>query len=294
MDINNVKTMTGLTMAEAAAKLDEQLPAEAYTAVPGGADLTDIDPNYMRKVLNEVFGLCGLGWGYEYDPADMEIRSETRQGNGNARNVIVAALKHLRFWYKVSDGKEATICTVDASGGSDNSSPSYAMKGAITNALGNAASNIGFQESVYLGHRSHKTVKAQKATPAPISSPQGKTAAPKAAAPAQATAQSAPAARQPAPAKAKTTSVPAPAPAATADDEIEEIEPPLEPIADDFIIPLGQRKGQKLADQQLTVIEWYAEQMTTGGNAQKEALKKAAQAILTVRSNGHKPQSTAV
>jgi hypothetical protein len=35
MDINNVKTMTGLTMAEAAAKLDEQLPAEAYTAVPG-------------------------------------------------------------------------------------------------------------------------------------------------------------------------------------------------------------------------------------------------------------------
>ena len=288
MDMNNVKTMTGLTMAEAAAKLDEQLPAEAYTAVPGGADLTDIDPNYMRKVLNEVFGLCGLGWGYEYDPADMEIRSETRQGNGNARNVIVAALKHLRFWYKVSDGKEASVCTVDASGGSDNSSPSYAMKGAITNALGNAASNIGFQESVYLGHRSHKTVKAQKATPAPKTA-----AAQKALAPAPAAAQSAPAARQPAPAKAKTTSAPAPAPAATADDEIEEIEPPLEPIADDFIIPLGQRKGQKLADQQLTVIEWYATQMTTGGDAQKEALKKAAQDIITVRSNGHKPQSTA-
>jgi hypothetical protein len=287
MDINNVKTMTGLTMVEAATKLDEQLPAEAYTAVPGGADLTDIDPNYMRKVLNEVFGLCGLGWGYEYDPADMEIRSETRQGNGNARNVIVAALKHLRFWYKVSDGKEASVCTVDASGGSDNSSPSYAMKGAITNALGNAASNIGFQESVYLGHRSHKTVKAQKATPAP------KTAAPKAAAPAPAAAQSAPAARQPAPAKAKTMSASAPAPATTADDEIEEIEPPLEPIAVDFIIPLGQRKGQKLADQQLNVIEWYATQMTTSGDAQKEALKKAAQDIITVRSNGHKPQSTA-
>jgi hypothetical protein len=33
--------------------------------------------------------------------------------------------------------------------------------------------------------------------------------------------------------------------------------------------------------------------MTTGGDAQKEALKKAAQDILTVRSNGHKPQSTA-
>ncbi len=293
MDINNVKTITGLSMAEAAAKLDEQLPAEAYTAVPGGADLTDIDPNYMRKVLNEVFGLCGLGWGYEYDPADMEIRSETRQGNSNARNVIVAALKHLRFWYKVSDGKEASVCTVDASGGSDNSSPSYAMKGAITNALGNAASNIGFQESVYLGHRSHKTVKAQKAAPAPISSPQGKTAVPKTTAPTPATAQSAPAARQPAPAKAKTTSAPAPVPAASTDDEIEEIEPPADLTVDDFIIPLGQRKGQKLAGQPLTVIQWYADQMTTGGDAQKEALKKAAQAILTVRSNGHKPHSTA-
>ena len=176
MDMNNVKTMTGLTMAEAAAKLDEQLPAEAYTAVPGGADLTDIDPNYMRKVLNEVFGLCGLGWGYEYDPADMETRNETRKTQSGTREVVVAALKHLRFWYKVTGGKEASICTVDASGGSDNSSASYAMKGAITNALGNAASNIGFQESVYLGKRSHKTVRASapgnkpaaKSVPAPV------------------------------------------------------------------------------------------------------------------------------
>jgi hypothetical protein len=130
-------------------------------------------------------------------------------------------------------------------------------------------------------------VKAQKATLAP------KTTAPKAAAPAPAAAQSAPAARQPAPAKAKTTSTPAPAPTATADDEIEEIEPPADLTVDDFIIPLGQRKGQKLAEQQLNVIEWYATQMTTGGDSQKEALKKAAQDIITVRSNGHKPRSTA-
>jgi hypothetical protein len=285
MDINNVKTMTGLTMAEAAAKLDEQLPAEAYTAVPGGADLTDIDPNYMRKVLNEVFGLCGLGWGYEYDPADMETRNETRKTQSGSREVVVAALKHLRFWYKVTDGQETSVCTVDASGGSDNSSASYAMKGAITNALGNAASNIGFQESVYLGKRSHKTVKAQKPVAASASSTQGKVA-------------TTPTSKL-APAKAKPAPAPTPAAitnnggAAGADDEIEEIEPPAELIVDDFIIPIGQRKGQKLADQQLNVIQWYAEQMTTGGDVQKQALKKAAQAIIAVKSNGHKPQSTA-
>ena len=286
MDITNAKTLTGLTVAEAATKLDEQLPPDAYTAVPGGADLTDIDPNYMRKTLNEVFGLCGFGWGYEYDPADMETRNETRKTQSGSREVVVAALKHLRFWYKVTDGQETSVCTVDASGGSDNSSASYAMKGAITNALGNAASNIGFQESVYLGKRSHKTVKAQKPVSASAASTQGKAAA-------------APASK-PAPAKAK----PAPAPAAPAaitnnggatgaDDEIEELEPPAELIVDDFIIPIGQRKGQKLADQQLNVIQWYAEQMTTGGDVQKQALKKAAQAIIAVKSNGHKPQSTA-
>ena len=81
--------------------------------------------------------------------------------------------------------------------------------------------------------------------------------------------------------------------AAGEDDEIEEIEPPAELIVDDFIIPIGQRKGQKLAEQQLNVIQWYAEQMTTGGDVQKQALKKAAQAIIAVKSNGHKPQSTA-
>ena len=224
MDINNVKTMTGLTMAEAAAKLDEQLPAEAYTAVPGGADLTDIDPNYMRKVLNEVFGLCGLGWGYEYDPADMEIRSETRQGNGNARNVIVAALKHLRFWYKVTDGKEASVCTVDASGGSDNSSRLLRHEGRHHQRPGQRS-----LEHRLPGERLPGPPVPQDREGSKARSCAEDRCRPKAAAPAPAAAQSAPAARQPAPAKAKTTSAPAPAPAASADDEIEEIEPPSEP-----------------------------------------------------------------
>jgi hypothetical protein len=286
MDITNAKTLTGLTVAEAATKLDEQLPPDAYTAVPGGADLTDIDPNYMRKTLNEVFGLCGFGWGYEYDPADMETRNETRKTQSGSREVVVAALKHLRFWYKVTDGQETSVCTVDASGGSDNSSASYAMKGAITNALGNAASNIGFQESVYLGKRSHKTVKAQKPASASAASAQGKTVATPAAKPA-------PAKAKPAPVTAAPAAITNNGGAAGADDEIEEIEPPAELIVDDFIIPIGQRKGQKLAEQQLNVIQWYAEQMTTGGDVQKQALKKAAQAIIAVKSNGHKPQSTA-
>jgi len=63
----NATTLTGMTLEEVAVRLDEQLPQDAYKPVPGGADLTDIDPNFMRKVLNDVFGVCGYGWGYDYE-----------------------------------------------------------------------------------------------------------------------------------------------------------------------------------------------------------------------------------
>lgn len=247
----NLKTLTGLTLAELAVRLDAELPAEAYKAVPGGADLTDIDPNYMRKVLNECFGLCGVGWGYAYNAADMQTETQERSGSSGKRTVQVATLKHLRFWYKLAgpDGDQVT-CEIDASGGSENSVEGYAMKGAITNALGNAASNIGFQESVYLGKRDHKTVRKPSQSSASRS-------ASKAAAPA---------------AKPVPPSQP-------------------EPLDDPsgFVIPMGQRAGQRLGDQPLNVIEWYATQMTTGGSPDKQALKSAAAAFMKIKANGREP-----
>jgi len=246
---SNLKTLTGLTIPEALERLDAELPREAYKAVPGGADLTDICPNHLRKVFNEVFGICGCGWGYSYSPDDMSVTTEERKrSQGGTRTVHLAALKHLRFWYRLLDGETALTNEVDASGGSENDVPGYAMKGAITNAIGNAASNIGFQESVYLGKRSHKTV--------------GK------AAPKRATAKAA---------------------QAVPDDEIEE-------LTDDpaqFVITLGQRKGQKLGDQPFNVIEWYATQMATGEDAAKQALKQAAAAYVALHRNGGAPKPTA-
>src|SRR5512137_2643252 len=158
MDIKNHKTLTGMLLESVAAKLDAELPKDAYKAVPGAADLTDIDPNYMRKILNEVFGLCGIGWGYKYDSADMhtEIEERKRSNGQGTRRVYVATLRRLTFWYKLSAADDSVVvCEIDASGGSDNDVEAYAMKGAITNALGHASSNLGFQESVYLGKRSH-------------------------------------------------------------------------------------------------------------------------------------------
>lgn len=229
-----MKTLTGLTLEQAQARLDEVLPAEAYSAVPGRTELTDIDPNYMRAVLSSTFGMCGYGWGYEYDPANMELHRETREFQSGTRDVMVAVLKRLRFWYKLKDGDNVITCSLDASGGSENSSYAYAMKGAITNALGNAASNIGFQQSVYLGKRSHKTVRAEK-----------------------------------------------PAAAARPAQPIEELDPGDDPGG--YVIPLGKRKGQKLGDQPLDVIRWYAEKMAADDPSKKD-LQEAARAYL--KANG--------
>lgn len=102
MTIQTIRTLTGLTLEQAAAILDEQLPPDAYSAVPGGADLTDIDPNYMRKTLNAVFGLCGLGWGYDYKAEDIETRVATRQSKNGAYEAIIAVLKRLRWPNRLS------------------------------------------------------------------------------------------------------------------------------------------------------------------------------------------------
>lgn len=160
--LSSTFTLTGLTLEQAFQQLDQELPAGAYKALPGAVDLTDIDPNWMRKVLNHVFGMCGYGWGYEYDPSNLEYRYETRtNAKGNEYGVYVAVLTHLRFWYTLQEdsGNVTHVCAIHATGASENANIAYALKGAITNALGNAVSNIGFQESVYIGLRSHKDFK---------------------------------------------------------------------------------------------------------------------------------------
>lgn len=258
--IQSYTTLTGLTVAQVAQKLDAELPKDAYKPVPGAAGLTDIDPNYMRKVLNETFGICGMGWGYSYEPGDMTVIVEERKTSaGKNRRVHVASLKRLRFWYKLNGVNVVHICDVYASGGSDNDVEGYAMSGAITNALGKAVSNLGFQESVYLGKRDHKNVgKKTAATPKPA--PAAKTA------------------------PASKVEIPA-------EDEI--VDDPQTPelmgiSPDAFVIPTGKRQGQKLGDQTLDVIQWYATSLKPA-NDEQVRLQAAAQALVKVRSNGHEP-----
>jgi hypothetical protein len=58
------------------------------------------------------------------------------------------------------------------------------------------------------------------------------------------------------------------------------------------VIQVGQRAGQKLGDQDRTVIEWYANSMKASNDLQS-TLQNAARSLLSARPNGHKPQPVA-
>lgn len=258
---NNLTTLMGIPWSTAEAELDKELPADAYSPVPGGASLTDIDPAFMRDEFNRLFGVCGFGWGYEYDE-DNVVLDTVKRGQGTAFSAII---KKLIFWVKLFDeeGKEV-ILKIASSGGSVNDVQGYALSGAITNAIGKAASNIGFQKSVYLGARSHKNVGAKTPKPAAAAKP---------------TAPAKPAAQAPKP-QPKTQE--------PIDDEIIDDEPAAAVSESaSFVISFGNRKGQKLGDVDLKYIAWYANDMKTEGDPEKVALQNAAKDLLKIRSNGH-------
>ena len=258
----STKTLTGVSLSDLPALLDEELPKGAYKAIPGATYLTDIDPAFMRDKFNELFGLSGYGWGYSYSSESVSLSKEDvvrkkGQPNQYTEEIYFAQLLELTFWYKlVAEDGTVTRHEIPATGASDNKVAAYALKGAITAALGNAASNIGWQKSVYMGERSHKTV--GKSKPKPASKP----------------AKAKPAKAKPAKAK------PAPEPVTTVAES-------------DFVIPTGPKAGQALSDQDLRAITFYAKKMKVQGDPDKQALQEAAQALLAIRSNGSRSASVA-
>jgi len=275
MDIKSFKTLTGLTLDQVHAQLDRELPADAYKEIKGshgkdGNPLTDIDPNYATDVLNEVFGVCGIGWGYEYKSEDLSLTVEMRKtSRGDLRRVCTVILKQMTFWFKLADdeGNEKHF-TITAGGASDNDDEAYAIKGAVTYALGNAISKLGWQKSVYQGERSHLTVKRQTLKSAPTLKP-------------------ATVAKPSAPAASK-ANVSCPSNTTIAK---------LAPASDNpaqFVVKIGKHAGKTLDEiYQATpqAVEFYTT-MATGNNADKETLKNTAIAFLA-KHNGHVPQSVA-
>lgn len=149
-------------MAEQATPITTQAPERenlwiynAARAVPDGAKkpieagrlkgMTDINPMFRVKILTELFGPCGIGWGYK------ELRREFVVGANNEIIVIV----DLELWY--ADPETGNVGIIPGTGGSkfvaNERSGLYtddeAVKKALTDALSVACKALGVAADVY-------------------------------------------------------------------------------------------------------------------------------------------------
>jgi len=151
-----IQTLEGYSPEEAFQILATPLPPECYKPVPGGADLTDIDPIARDVVMNRVFGPCGVGWAYGYD--QITVEPFTRKGGSSAFQAFIPKLELRVRW--VVDGEQVWSEPIPVAGSSTNSQAGYAAKGAATRAITGAASRLGFQQLVFQGKLTERTAKA--------------------------------------------------------------------------------------------------------------------------------------
>jgi hypothetical protein len=161
----DIKTLTGLTLEEVAKELNKNLGEGAYRPVNvSGLNLTDISPAYRDEVFNKVFGMCGYGWGYDYDPGDVQTEVAT---NKNGKTVYAAHIAKINMWYRLIVDGETITCDVPSTGHNTSyTNMEYALKGAITSALGKSASHLGWQSNIYKGEGVTQEAPAATAAPA--------------------------------------------------------------------------------------------------------------------------------
>jgi hypothetical protein len=126
--------------------------------LPGAADLTDISAAWQRRAFNKIFGIYGIGWGFDFESKDLDIRHEEVLRKGNAK-ILPFCKVYGKFWFVYEDDAGVTHraeFAVTGANSNETGNEGYSLKGAITNAIGFGASMIGWQESVYLGARSHR------------------------------------------------------------------------------------------------------------------------------------------
>lgn len=109
-----------------------------------GTTRTAINPQYRLQKLNEEFGDCGVGWGWEF-----KERWSEKWGTTNC--VFV----RLNLWYLRGDQQYATGDQIGGTyvGGNhpDAVAPDDVYKAAVTDAIGKCAAALGLGADVYMG-----------------------------------------------------------------------------------------------------------------------------------------------
>ena len=103
-----MKTLNGYLVKDLPVILDQPLPPSAYKKIPAGAlNLTDIDAGWQRRVFNKIFGLYGIGWGFEFDNRDIDLRHEANKND----KILPFVRVYGRFWYKSVSYTHLTLPT---------------------------------------------------------------------------------------------------------------------------------------------------------------------------------------
>lgn len=169
------RTLTGYTLEEVVQEMAKVLPPGGYKEIKGqGVKLTDINPSYLDIALTRVFGLIGVGWRYNYSSPESYKDERTRQDKSKYTMYGVTITNFwLEFVYIDLDGERHWSAAIVGAGGSENRVLSYAMKGAITNALGTAATKLLWQILVFTGKLDHtNAVSAYKSQQARLGEPE--------------------------------------------------------------------------------------------------------------------------
>ena len=259
-DYTTARSVTGFTLPAAIAEMQKPLPASAYKPVPGASDLTDIDPAYLTEIATQVFGPIGFGWWYDFQPTDLTISAEARTAkSGREYTVFTASLHKLIVRYRLLDAAGHTLISepITATGGNENEVESYAVRGALTNALGAAFAKLTWQLPVYKGQLSHRNA-ATFGDKKPVT-------------PVRATAPS-------------KTAPPAPTPQASDIRDHNGHDADLEVLLNYVIPPAIQSKhaGKKLSEVSAQVLEWYATKMAVT-TPESQVLKDRAAALLALQ-----------
>ena len=152
-----IMTLTGMTTDQVVELFKEELEPGAYSEVAHQSYLTEISPAYLREALTTAFGIIGYGWFYDYDNEDLDVRPAAKEGR------YTATMKRFALHYRYVEGDPSNggveikvSLPILSAGGSQNSTPGDAIKGAITNSLSKAGAMLLWQLDVYKGKRTHK------------------------------------------------------------------------------------------------------------------------------------------
>ena len=145
------ETLTGKSAGEVIEIFRKHLPPSAYKPVPHFSFLTNIEPSYLVEALTEAFGPVGWGWSYRI-ASPIRIEAVQREGRNGPYQTNCATITDFELRYRfLLDDKLMQSDPIPSNGSSDNTDEGFAMKGAITSALGGAAKYLQWQIDIYKG-----------------------------------------------------------------------------------------------------------------------------------------------